>query len=105
MTTGANSLGRLAHANFSISSAGREKTRFFPKKRDFPAKKRDFPAKKRDFCSEKRAFFEKNVSERKKHAWGPFATAKNAFSVLWRLRTLADAKWLKALNAYFVYAN
>jgi len=39
----------------------REKTRFFPKNRDFSAKKRDFR-------SEKRAFFAKNVSEREKHA-------------------------------------
>ena len=78
-------------AEFSISSAGREKTRFFPKKRDFSAKKLDFR-------SEKGAFFAKNVSVREKHAWGPSATAKNAFSVRWRLRTLEDAKWLKALN-------
>ena len=43
-------------------------------------------------------FFAKNVSEREKHAWGPSETAKTAFSVRWRLRTLEDAKWLKALN-------
>ena len=51
------------------------------------AKNRDFSAKKRDFRSEKRAFFANNVSEREK---GPSATAKNAFSVRWRLRTLND---------------
>ena len=63
-------------------TADAKKTRFFPKKRDFSAKKRDFR-------SEKRAFFANNVSEREK---GPSATAKNTFSVRWRLRTLEDAK-------------
>ena len=86
MTTGANSLGRLVHANFSISSAGREKTRFFPKKRDFSAKKRDFRSEKRAFLR-KTFMSAKNTPEALPRPRKMHLASASAYG---RLRTLND---------------